>query len=249
MVDQEKFATAPGAHGVAGDLDIAALRVEYGVDQGDNHPGLETDLDESWLADGWEPLLRNWIEHATSAGLTDPNAMVLATVEITDSGPRPATRTVLCKGLSPEGVTFYTNYESSKGRALTETPYASATFVWPALGRQVTARGPVRRVAPELTEVYWRSRPRGSQLGAWASLQSRPIASRERLDEQLAEVTERFADLDSIPVPPFWGGFLLQPETLEFWQGRRSRMHNRLRVTLEPGNTDVAAMKIERLQP
>ncbi|WP_330183554.1 pyridoxamine 5'-phosphate oxidase [Nocardia sp. NBC_01503] len=241
MPDQENYATP--------DLDIAALRVEYGVDAGDNHPGLETDLDESWLADGWEPLLRNWIEHATSAGLTDSNAMVLATVEITESGPKPSSRTVLCKGLSPEGVTFYTNYESFKGRQLTATPYASATFVWPALGRQITVRGPVRRVAPETTAIYWQSRPRGSQLGAWASLQSRPIASREELDRQHTQVTSRFEGVDSIPVPPQWGGFLLEPEYVEFWQGRRSRMHNRLRVILEPGNTDVSAMKVERLQP
>ncbi|MEV6774485.1 pyridoxamine 5'-phosphate oxidase [Nocardia sp. NPDC051030] len=241
MPDQEKFATT--------DLDIAAMRVEYGVDAGDNHPGLETDLDESWLTDGWEPLLRNWIEHATSAGITDSNAMVLATVEVTESGPRPASRTVLCKGLSPEGVTFYTNYDSFKGQALAVTPYASATFVWPVLGRQVTVRGPVRRVAAEVTAVYWRSRPRGSQLGAWASLQSRPIGSREDLDRQLTEVTARFESVAEIPVPPHWGGFQLQPEYIEFWQGRRSRMHNRLRVLVEPGNTEVAAMKVERLQP
>lgn len=240
MRDQENSATL--------DLDIAALRVEYGVDAGDNHPGLETDLDESWLAHGWEPLLRNWIEHATGAGLTDSNAMVLATVEIAESGPRPASRTVLCKGLSPEGVTFYTNYDSAKGRQLTATPYASATFVWPALGRQVTVRGPVRRVAAETTAVYWQSRPRGSQLGAWASEQSRAIDSREDLDRQLTETAARFEGQD-IPVPPQWGGFQLQPEYLEFWQGRRSRMHNRIRVTLEPGNTDIAAMRIERLQP
>ncbi|GAB2560121.1 pyridoxamine 5'-phosphate oxidase [Nocardia heshunensis] len=241
MVDQEKFATA--------DLDIAALRVEYGVDQGDNHPGRETDLDETWLADGWEPLLRNWIEHATSAGLTDPNSMVLSTIEVTETGPKPSSRTVLCKGLSPEGVTFYTNYESFKGRQLTQTPYASATFVWQAMGRQVTVRGPVHRVSAEATEVYWQSRPRGSRLGAWASEQSRPIASRADLDRQMDLTAERFTDVTDIPVPPFWGGFQIQPETVEFWQGRRSRMHNRIKVTLEPGNTDVSAMKIERLQP
>ncbi|GAB4582967.1 pyridoxamine 5'-phosphate oxidase [Nocardia sp. IFM 10818] len=241
MRDQEKFATS--------DLDLAALRVEYGVDAGDNHPGLETDLDESWLAGGWEPLLRNWIEHATSAGVRDPNAMVLATVEVTESGPRPSSRTVLCKGLSPEGVTFYTNYESFKGRQLIATPYASATFVWTMLGRQVTVRGPVRQVAPEVTAVYWQSRPRGSRLGAWASQQSRTIASRAELDRQMDEFERRFADVEDIPVPPFWGGFLIEPETVEFWQGRRSRMHNRIRVLLEPGNTDIAAMKVERLQP
>ncbi|MEC3913507.1 pyridoxamine 5'-phosphate oxidase [Nocardia sp. CDC160] len=241
MVDQEKFATPA--------LDLAALRVEYGVDQGDNHPARDTDLDETWLAQGWEPLLRRWIEDATGAGLTDPNAMVLSTVELTETGPKPSSRTVLCKGLSPEGVTFYTNYESFKGRQLTQTPYASATFVWTPLGRQVTVRGPVHRVSAETTEIYWQSRPRGSRLGAWASEQSRPIASRADLDRQMDATAARFAEVDDVPLPPFWGGFQIQPETVEFWQGRRSRMHNRIKVTLEPGNTDVSAMKIERLQP
>ncbi|MEU1429405.1 pyridoxamine 5'-phosphate oxidase [Nocardia sp. NPDC005746] len=249
MVDQEKLATGPMAHEVPVDIDIAALRVEYGVDQGDNHPHRDTDLDETWLTEGWEPLLRNWIEDATSAGLTDPNSMVLSTVEITESGPRPSSRTVLCKGLSAEGVTFYTNYDSFKGRQLTRTPYASATFVWQAMGRQVTVRGPVRRVPAEATEVYWQSRPRGSRLGAWASEQSRTIASRAELDERMAATEARFAEVDDIPVPPFWGGFQIRPETVEFWQGRRSRMHNRIRVTVEPGNSDVSAMKVERLQP
>ncbi|WP_286013152.1 MULTISPECIES: pyridoxamine 5'-phosphate oxidase [Nocardia] len=221
-------------------MDIAAMRAEYGGDP---------DLDESWLVDGWEPVLRNWIEQATRAGIAEPNAMVLATVEPTDAGPRPASRTVLCKGLSPEGVTFYTNYGSAKGRQLAAVPYASITFAWPALGRQVNLRGPVGSVSPEATSVYWRSRPRNSQLGAWASQQSQPIASRADLDRALAEVTARFADVDQIPVPANWGGFILRPETVEFWQGRRSRLHNRIRVTLEAGSTDPAAMKLERLQP
>ncbi|MCM6773041.1 pyridoxamine 5'-phosphate oxidase [Nocardia sp. CDC159] len=216
------------------------MRAEYGGDP---------DLDESWLVDGWEPVLRNWIEQATRAGIAEPNAMVLATVEPTDAGPRPASRTVLCKGLSPEGVTFYTNYGSAKGRQLAAVPYASITFAWPALGRQVNLRGPVGSVSPEATSVYWRSRPRNSQLGAWASQQSQPIASRADLDRALAEVTARFADVDQIPVPANWGGFILRPETVEFWQGRRSRLHNRIRVTLEAGSTDPAAMKLERLQP
>lgn len=221
-------------------LDIAAMRAEYGGDP---------DLDESWLADGWEPLLRSWIEQATRAGIAEPNAMVLATVELTDDGPRPTSRTVLCKGLSPEGVTFYTNYGSAKGNQLASLPFAAITFAWPALGRQVNLRGPVRQVAREVTEVYWRSRPRNSQLGAWASQQSQPVGSRGDLDRLLDEVTTRFDDVDQIPVPANWGGFLLRPEQVEFWQGRRSRMHNRIRVTLEPGCTDPAAMKLDRLQP
>jgi pyridoxamine 5'-phosphate oxidase len=222
------------------ELDIAAMRAEYGGDP---------DLDESWLADGWEPLLRSWIEQATSAGIAEPNAMVLATVELAESGPRPASRTVLCKGLSPEGVTFYTNYGSQKGVQLAAVPYASITFVWPALGRQVNLRGPVRQVPPEVTAVYWRSRPRKSQLGALASQQSQPVSSRAELDRTLIEVTTRFEDVEQLPVPADWGGYQLRPEQVEFWQGRRSRLHNRIRMILEPGSTDVAAMKIERLQP
>ncbi|MQY19288.1 Pyridoxine 5'-phosphate oxidase [Nocardia sp. RB20] len=222
------------------EMDIAAMRAEYGGDP---------DLDESWLSDGWEPLLRNWIEQATRAGIAEPNAMVLATVEMTGAGPRPASRTVLCKGLSQAGVTFYTNYDSAKGNQLAAIPYASITFAWPALGRQVTVRGPVQQVGPETTAVYWRSRPRNSQLGAWASQQSRPVASRADLDRALDKVTTRFEDVEQLPVPANWGGYLLTPETVEFWQGRRSRLHNRIRITLEVGNPDISAMKIERLQP
>lgn len=221
------------------EMDIAAMRAEYGGDP---------DLDESWLDSGWEPLLRNWIEQATRARLAEPNAMTLATVELTDSGPRPASRTVLCKGLSGAGVTFYTNYDSAKGEQLAAVPYASITFAWPALGRQVTLRGPVRQVAPEITAVYWRSRPRSSQLGAWASQQSRPVASRAELDRALEDTTARFADVEQLPVPANWGGYQLRPETVEFWQGRRSRLHNRIRVILDPANPETT-VAVERLQP
>ncbi|MGF6887361.1 pyridoxamine 5'-phosphate oxidase [Nocardia sp. GAS34] len=246
MREEQNFpgSVATGTHAdvdavMRAEMDIAAMRAEYGGDP---------DLDESWLDDGWEPLLRNWIEQATRARLAEPNAMTLATVEMTDSGPRPASRTVLCKGLSGAGVTFYTNYDSAKGDQLAAVPYASITFAWPALGRQVTLRGPVRQVAPEVTAVYWRSRPRNSQLGAWASQQSRPVASRAALDKALADVTARFADVEQLPVPANWGGYQLRPDTVEFWQGRRSRLHNRIRVTLDGANPEVA-VAVERLQP
>ncbi|WP_063053215.1 pyridoxamine 5'-phosphate oxidase [Nocardia arthritidis] len=229
-----------------GDLDtssdLAAMRVDYGgLPHGGND---DVDLDETWLAGGWEPLLRHWIEQATAVGIAEPNAMVLATVSVADGTPRPVARTVLCKGLSPEGVIFYTNYESAKGAQLTAVPYAAVTFVWPALGRQVHLRGAVERVPAETTAAYWRSRPRDSQLGAWASRQSQPIGSRAELDRTLAEATARFADIDEIPVPPHWGGFLVRPDEVEFWQGRRGRLHNRIRVRIEDGTTTV-----ERLQP
>ncbi|NEW50380.1 pyridoxamine 5'-phosphate oxidase [Nocardia cyriacigeorgica] len=230
--------------------DLAAMRVEYGAGPFDSEgaPGTgarDADLDENWLAGGWEPLLRHWIEQATAVGIAEPNAMVLATVALTADGtPRPVARTVLCKGLSPDGVTFYTNYDSAKGTQLASVPFAAATFVWPALGRQVHVRGPVQRVSAEATAVYWRSRPRDSQLSAWASHQSRPIASRAELDRTLAEATERFAGVDQIPVPPHWGGYLLRPDEVEFWQGRQGRLHNRIRVDIE-GDT----MTVQRLQP
>ena len=153
--------------------------------------------------------------------------MVVGTV---DAAGRPVTRTVLCKSVDETGITFYTNYDSAKGEQLAATPYASATFPWYALGRQVHVRGAVTQGArPRRRPTTGRKRPRGSQLGAWASHQSQPIASREALLEQLADVTERFADVDAVPVPPNWGGYLIAPEVVEFWQGRENRVHNRIR--------------------
>jgi pyridoxamine 5'-phosphate oxidase len=212
---------------------LAAMRVEYGSIEKDGSP----DLDADWLADGWVALLRKWLADAENAGVAEPNAMVVGTV---DAQGRPVTRTVLCKSVDESGISFYTNYDSAKGEQIASTPYASATFPWFLLGRQVHVRGPVTRVTAEATENYWRHRPRGSQLGAWASAQSRPIASREALLGQLADVTQRFADLDEVPVPPNWGGYLIAPQVVEFWQGRENRVHNRIRVM--EGRT-------ERLQP
>jgi pyridoxamine 5'-phosphate oxidase len=209
------------------------MRVEYGSVEKDGSP----DLDADWLAEGWLPLLRRWLTDAENAGLAEPNAMVVGTV---DGRGRPVTRTVLCKSMDDTGITFYTNYDSAKGDELSANPYASATFPWFALGRQVHVRGPVSKVSAEVTVNYWSKRPRGSQLGAWASHQSHPIASREELLKQLAEVTQRFADREEVPVPPNWGGYLIAPEVVEFWQGRENRVHNRIRVS---------EGRIQRLQP
>ncbi|MDT5145508.1 MAG: pyridoxamine 5-phosphate oxidase [Mycobacterium sp.] len=206
--------------------------MEYGSVEKDGSP----DLDVDWLEGGWVALLRNWIDDAERAGVAEPNAMVLATV----SDGRPVSRAVLCKSVDETGITFFTNYDSAKGVELAATPYASATFPWFQLGRQVHIRGPVSKVDPQVTEDYWSKRPRGSQLGAWASHQSHPIASRAALLDQLTEVTARFADRERVPVPPAWGGYLIAPEVVEFWQGRENRLHNRIRVT---GGV------IERLQP
>ncbi|MDT5335175.1 MAG: pyridoxamine 5-phosphate oxidase [Mycobacterium sp.] len=209
------------------------MRVEYGSPEKDG----SSDLDADWLSDGWIVLLRKWLGDAERAGLAEPNAIVVGTV---DAEGRPVTRTVLCKGVDDAGITFYTNYDSDKGQQLAAMPYASATFPWFALGRQVHVRGAVTKVTPDATANYWAKRPRGSQLGAWASQQSRPIASREALRQQLADVTERFADVESVPVPPNWGGYLIRPDVVEFWQGRENRVHNRIRVT---------GAVVERLQP
>jgi pyridoxamine 5'-phosphate oxidase len=183
---------------------------------------------------------------AERAGIAEPNAMVVGTI---DRQGRPVTRTVLCKSMDETGITFYTNYDSAKGEELAASPYASATFPWFLLGRQVHVRGPVTRVSAEMTVDYWSKRPRGSQLGAWASQQSQPIASRAALLQKLAEVTERFADVDEVPVPPNWGGYLIAPEVVEFWQGRENRVHNRIRVDLGAGGPASQPSRIERLQP
>jgi len=209
------------------------MRVEYGSVEKDGSP----DLDADWLSEGWVSLLRKWIDDAERSGVAEPNALVLATV--TAEG-RPASRSVLCKSVDETGITFFTNYDSAKGDDLAATPYASATFPWYQLGRQVHLRGPVRKVSSQVTEDYWSKRPRGSQLGAWASHQSQPIASRAALLDQLSEATARFADREQVPVPPGWGGYLIAPELVEFWQGRENRLHNRIRITGD---------RVERLQP
>lgn len=195
------------------------------------------DLDTDWLDVGWVALLGSWMAEAEQAGVAEPNAMVVGTV---DAGGRPVTRTVLCKSVDESGISFFTNYDSDKGEQLAANPYASATFPWYLLGRQVHVRGPVTKVAPEATAEYWAHRPRGSQLGAWASSQSTPIPSRAALLRRLAEVTERFAGVDDIPAPPHWGGYLIAAEVVEFWQGRENRLHNRIRIR---------GSLIERLQP
>lgn len=216
------------------------MRVAY-AGQESNHDAPELNLDVATVADGWLPLFQRWIDQARAAGTSEPNAMVLATV---DADGRPASRTVLCKGVSADGLVFYTNHGSTKARQLERFPYASATFAWTEFAHQVTVRGEVSRVPDAVTDAYWRTRPRGSQLGAWASQQSTPIESRSALDARLVEVTERFRDLDEVPRLPGWGGFLLRPHTVEFWQGRANRMHNRVLVT----RTD-SGWSAQRLQP
>ncbi|MEU6645241.1 pyridoxamine 5'-phosphate oxidase [Saccharomonospora sp. NPDC046836] len=198
-------------------------------------------FDESALAATWTEQLQLWLNQAVSAGCAEPNAMVLATA---DAEGLPSSRTVLCKELDERGIVFYTNYTSTKSHDLTVTRYASATFPWYALHRQVTVRGPVEKVGAAETAAYWASRPRGSQLGAWASPQSRVVADRRALDNALNAIERRFADVEQVPVPPHWGGWRIRPDTVEFWQGRRDRLHDRLRyVRTEDG------WRIDRVAP
>ena len=198
-------------------------------------------LDESALAATWHEQLARWLAEATDAGLPEPNAMVVATA---DAQARPSTRTVLCKGLDDRGVVFYTNYTSAKSRDLAATGMASATFPWFPMQRQAHVRGPVTKVDPSETAAYWATRPRGSQLGAWASPQSETVGSRAELEARLAEADQRFAGVEQIPPPPHWGGWRIEPQVVEFWQGRLNRMHDRLAYVRDYGD-----WRIRRLAP
>jgi pyridoxamine 5'-phosphate oxidase len=170
----------------------------------------------------------------------DINAMTLATV---DGDGKPSTRTVLLKSVDGRGFIFFTNYDSRKGRELAENPNAALTFFWPDLERQVCVAGSVTKLPVPESETYFRSRPRGSQIGAWASNQSEPIPDRAFLEEKWRELEKRFPS--DIPLPPNWGGFILKPERIEFWQGRPSRLHDRFHYTRLPDGS----WKIERLAP
>jgi pyridoxamine 5'-phosphate oxidase len=198
-------------------------------------------LDEASLADTWLEQLQAWFGQAfRDFGAVEANAIQLATV---DAEGRPSVRTVLAKGIDSNGVSFFTNYDSDKGRDLDARPYASIVFVWPAHERQVRLSGPVERVSAAETAEYFATRPRGSQLGAWASPQSQVVASRDELERRLAEAAARFGD-GPVPPPPDWGGYRLAPESVEFWQGRPDRLHDRLRFRLDSG-----AWVVERLAP
>lgn len=182
-----------------------------------------------------------WFQEAEAAKIAEPNAMTLAT---TGRDGRPAARTVLLKGCDGRGFVFYTNFESRKGRELDANPRAALLFPWVAMERQILIEGPVARVSREVAEAYFHSRPRGSQLAAWASPQSTTVAGRAVLEESYRVVDKKYEGR-TVPLPPNWGGFRLAPETVEFWQGRRNRLHDRLRYRREPGGDWV----VERLAP
>jgi pyridoxamine 5'-phosphate oxidase len=165
----------------------------------------------------------------------DATAMILATA---DGQGRPSARTVLLKGIDARGFTFFTNYESRKGRELAENPRAALVFFWPTLERQVLVSGTVTKLPAAESEAYFRSRPRGSRIGAWASRQSAVLDDRAQLERQWAEADARFPG-DDVPLPPYWGGYALAPTRIEFWQGRSNRLHDRFAYVLESGRWTV----------
>lgn len=185
-------------------------------------------------------LFAAWLADAVQAGVREANGMALATAT---AGGRPSVRVVLLKSVDQQGFTFFTNYASRKGEELAQNPYVSAVFWWAELERQVRLEGPVQKLPAAESDEYYRSRPRGAQLGAWASQQSQVIAGRQALEEKLAAVKARFGDQPP-ERPPFWGGYRLAPDVFEFWQGRSSRLHDRLRYRRAEG-----AWTVERLSP
>ncbi len=215
---------------MASNFDIANLRLEYG-----RCGLLESDLDPDPLRQ-----FQNWLAEAVAQQLLEPNAMTLATV---DANGQPWTRTVLLKACDARGFSFFTNYEGAKGRQLAHEPRCALTFRWGELERQVNVTGRVEKVPRAETEAYFGKRPLANRLGAWASRQSDVLADRAALERSFEEAKARFGE--DPPAPEHWGGYVVQPETVEFWQGRQSRLHDRLRYARLAGG----GWKIARLAP
>jgi pyridoxamine 5'-phosphate oxidase len=201
----------------------------------------ESQLEESDVAPNPIDQFGAWMQEAIDAGLTFPNSMALATASAEGV---PSARMVLLKGIDERGFVFFTNYESRKGRELAENPRAAAVFHWQQLGRQVRVEGEVAALPSEESEAYFRTRPRGSRLAAWASRQSEVVTSRRDLEERFAELSISYHEQD-IPLPPFWGGYLLKPHMIELWQGRRDRLHDRVRYRKDREGSWI----VERLAP
>ncbi|MGH1487881.1 MAG: pyridoxamine 5'-phosphate oxidase [Acidimicrobiales bacterium] len=207
-------------------MDLARMRLEYET------AGIS---ESNFAADPFQQF-SEWFDAAVAAEVYEPNAMVVSTV---DQDGQPWSRYVLLKGVSDAGFDFFTNYESNKSAQIGDRPSASITFGWLELHRQVNIAGTVERVSEADSNAYWAVRTRGSQLGGWASPQSRPIAGRSELTDRYEEVEQRFGDQD-VPRPPHWGGWRVVPHTVEFWQGRQNRMHDRLRyVRSDPNSWDL----------
>ncbi|CAL9441475.1 Pyridoxine_pyridoxamine 5'-phosphate oxidase [Streptomyces sp. enrichment culture] len=215
-------------------LDPAAMRARY------REAGLE---EKDSAADPFAQFLA-WFGQAAESGLHEPNAMILATA---DPAGRPSSRTVLLKKFDERGFVFFTNYGSRKGREIEANPQVSLLFPWHGIARQVIVNGLAERTGRDETVGYFRTRPHGSQLGAWASEQSSRVASRAELDQLYAELAERYPEGEDVPAPPQWGGYRVVPQTVEFWQGRENRLHDRLRYVRAAGGG--AGWTIERLCP
>ena len=195
------------------ETELAELRRDYARES----------LSESTVARDPFEQFSLWMREALSSKIVDATAMTLSTV---DTECRPAARVVLLKGFSPSGFAFYTNYESKKAQDLAANPYAALNFFWAELERQVAICGTVQKTSREESEKYFRSRPMASRLAAWASKQSSVLTSRDELEQRFDELRQQFGD--EVPLPPFWGGFRLVPDRFEFWQGRPSRLHDRI---------------------
>jgi len=209
--------------------DLASLRRDYAL----------ATLDELEVTPDPMEQFARWFADARRAGVDEPNAMTLGTA---DEHGFPSGRTVLLKGADERGFVFFTNYESRKGRELAQNPRASLVFFWKPIERQICVAGTIERTSRAESEEYFEKRPAESQLGAWASAQSRPVASRLDLEARLTEARARFPE--KIPCPPHWGGYRLTPTRVEFWQGRTGRLHDRIGYTRDGG-----AWRIERLAP
>jgi len=201
----------------------------------------EISLEEGSLLSDPMKQVELWLEEADQEGVYEPNAMVLSTI---DPDGAPTSRTVLCRGVSPHGITFFTDYTSQKGRALAVHPDVAVVFPWYILHRQIKIRGTVEKVSEAESDAYFDTRPRDSRIGAWASDQSQPIDSREALEQKVAQATHQFEGVELVPRPEKWGGYLIRPLSIEFWAGRRSRLHDRVRFVKEGDG-----WRTERLQP
>jgi len=211
-------------------LDLAGLRTEY----------KRASLDERDVARDPFAQFAHWFKDAAAAAVPEPNAMTLATC---DAHGKPSARIVLVKDVDDRGLTFYTNYESRKGREIAANPHASLLFFWPELERQVRIEGRIEKVDAAAADAYFRVRPRLSRLGAWASPQSAPLPDRATLEARFADAERRFPGED-VARPPHWGGYRLVPARFEFWQGRASRLHDRIEYT-----RDGEGWRIGRLAP